>query len=160
MKFWNKLIYFDQWCSPHVISSVYVHMCVCAAVCTQVCGQAQRRCGLVEKEVITAQMGPLFCRPLYFTDSASTDKPIVLVRERTSVVVSWRISVRNPLLSYPMNLRWVCRYISVPYTIGWTRSWHVGLLKCNVFIFLGNLHNGLLAVTYFKYYLAFLQNSV
>lgn len=134
MKFWIKQIYFDQWCSPHVISSIYVHTCVCAAVCTQVCGQAQRRCGLVEKEVITAQMGPLFCRPLYFTDSASTDKPIVLVCERTSVVVSCRISVRNPLLSFPMNLRWVCRSVCA---IGWARRWHVALLKCSILFFSG-----------------------
>lgn len=68
--------------------SSYDIKCLCAAVCTQVCGQAQRQCGLVEKEVITAQMGPLFCRPFYCTDSASTDKAIVLVREKTSVVVS------------------------------------------------------------------------
>ncbi len=65
-----------------------MHMCVCVQLCVHRCAVRPKGGGLVEKEVITAQMCPLFCRPLYFTDSASTDKPIVLVRERTSVVVS------------------------------------------------------------------------
>lgn len=56
------------------------------------------------KEVIMAQMCPRLSRPLYFTDSKSTDKAIVLVCERTSVVVSSPIAVSSPLLSYPMSL--------------------------------------------------------
>jgi len=79
MKFWNKLIYLDQWCSFHVISSV----CACSCVYTGVCSglKAVWSCGVCDYGTDVSSL--LFS--LAFTDSQSTDKPLYwFVREQVS----------------------------------------------------------------------------